>query len=84
MNKSIQLVTLPSGVCVLHIESEYDIEMITLPSEEVAYQCILASDELCAMALDNPSIVLGSDELRTMALDNPMLDEMLTNLISEI
>jgi len=28
MNKSIQLVTLPSGVCVLHIESEYDIEMI--------------------------------------------------------
>ena len=56
MNKSIQLVTLPSGVCVLHIESEYDIEMITLPSEEVAYQCILASDELCAMALESPTL----------------------------
>lgn len=56
MNKSIQLVTLPSGVCVLHIESEYDIEMITLPSEEVAYKCILASDELCTMALENPML----------------------------
>jgi len=30
--------------------------MITLPSEEVAYQCILASDELCAMALENPML----------------------------
>jgi len=69
---------------VLHIESEYDIEMITLPSEEVAYQCILGSDELCAMALENPSIVLASDELCAMALENPMLDAMLTNLISEI
>ena len=56
MNKSIQLVTLPSGVCVLHIESEDDVEMITLPSEEVAYQCILASDELCTMALENPML----------------------------
>lgn len=69
---------------MLHIESEYDIEMITLPSEEVAYQCILASDELCAMALENPNIVLGSDELCAMALENPMLDAMLTNLIAEI
>jgi hypothetical protein len=41
---------------VLHIESEYDIEMITLPSEEVAYKCILASDELCTMALENPML----------------------------
>jgi hypothetical protein len=56
MNKSIQLVTLPSGVCVLHIESEYNIEMTTFPSEDVAYQCILASDELCAMALENPML----------------------------
>lgn len=56
MNKSIQLVTLPSGVCVLHIHREYDIEMITLPSEEVVYQCILASDELCTMALENPML----------------------------
>ena len=56
MNKSIKLVTLPSGLCVLHIESEYDIEMITLPSEEVAYQCILASDELYALALESPTL----------------------------
>jgi hypothetical protein len=41
---------------VLHIESEYDIEMTTFPSEEVAYQCILASDKLCAMALENPML----------------------------
>jgi hypothetical protein len=41
---------------VLHIEREYDIEMITLPSEEVAYQCILASDKLRTMALDNPML----------------------------
>ena len=56
MNKSIQLVTLPSGVCVLHVESEYNIEMTTFHSEDVAYQCILGSDELCTMALENPML----------------------------
>jgi len=30
--------------------------MTTFPSEDVAYQCILSSDELRTMALENPML----------------------------
>jgi len=56
MNKSIQLVTLPNGICAIHIETATKIEVMTLPSVEEAYECILNSNELCAMALENPML----------------------------
>lgn len=56
MSKSIQLVTLPNGICAIHIETQTSIEIMTLPSVEEAYECILNSNELCAMALENPML----------------------------
>jgi len=56
MNKSIQLVTLPSGVCVLHIEDEMGITILTMKSEQDAYEYILNDFQLCTMALENPML----------------------------
>jgi hypothetical protein len=56
MNKSIQLVTLPTGLCAIHIENDMGIKIFTMKSEQDAYEYILNDFQLCAMALENPML----------------------------
>ena len=56
MNKSIQLVTLPTGLCAIHIETYMGIKIFTMKSEQDAYEYILNDFQLCKLALDNPML----------------------------
>jgi len=56
MNKSIQLATLPTGLCAIHIEDEMGITILTMRNEQDAYEYILNDFQLCAIALENPML----------------------------
>lgn len=56
MNKSIQLVTLPTGLCAVHIYTEMGITILTMRSERDAYEYILNDFQLCAIALESPTL----------------------------